>query len=221
MKTIKVTGKGMIRLRPDTTRITITITGIYPEYSETIRHSSEDTESLKDIISDYGFERQDLKTLSFDVDAEYENYEENGIYKQRMVGYRYRHLLKIEFDSDNERLGKILYALGNSELNPEIRLSYTVKDQEKAKNTLLGNAVNDAKEKAAVIASAAGVSIKDIQNIDYSWGEIDFEVRPMNRTLMKACAVSSDSIGASSYGMDIEPDDITVSDTVTVIWEIS
>jgi len=29
------------------------------------------------------------------------------------------------------------------------------------------------------------------------------------------------AVGAGSYDMDIEPDDIDVSDTVTVVWEIA
>ena len=62
-----------------------------------------------------------------------------------------------------------------------------MKDPESAKNELLGKAVKDAKEKAAVLTSAGGVTLKDIQSIDYSWGEIEFEVSHINR-LMKACA---------------------------------
>lgn len=219
MRTIRVTGKGQIKVKPDMTRITITLDGMYPDYAETLRHSSEDTDSLKDVLSAFGFERTDLKTLSFNVDTEYESYRENDIYKQRFVGYRFRHLLKVEFDSDNERLGKILYALGNCDLNPEFRISYTVKDQEAAKNELLGKAVKDAKEKAAVITAAASVTLKDIQSIDYSWGEIEFEVSPMNR-LMKACAPVPAACEDACYDMDIEPNDIEVADTVTVVWEI-
>ena len=219
MRTIRVTGKGQIKVKPDMTRITITLEGMYPDYAETLRHSSEDTDSLKDLLSAFGFERTDLKTLSFNVDTEYESYKDRGAYKQRFVGYRFRHLLKVEFDSDNERLGKILYALGNCDLNPEFRISYTVKDPEAAKNELLGKAVKDAKEKAAVITVAAGVTLKDIPNIDYSWGEIEFEVSPMNR-LMKACAPVV-ACADSSYDLDIEPDDIEVADSVTVVWEIS
>ena len=219
MRTIRVTGKGQIKVKPDMTRITITLEGMYPDYTETLRHSSEDTDSLKDVLAAFGFKRTDLKTLSFNVDTEYENYKDHGAYKQRFVGYRFRHLLKVEFDSDNERLGKILYALGNCALNPEFRISYTVKDPEAAKNELLGKAVKDAKEKAAVITAAASVTLKDIQSIDYSWGEIEFEVSPMNR-LMKACAPVV-ACADSSYDLDIEPDDIEVTDTVTVVWEIS
>lgn len=219
MRTIRVTGKGQIKVKPDMTRITITLEGMYTDYAETLRHSSEDTDSLKDVLAAFGFERTDLKTLSFNVDTEYESYKDHGAYKQRFVGYRFRHLLKVEFDSDNERLGKILYALGNCDLNPEFRISYTVKDQEAAKNELLGKAVKDAKEKAAVLTSAGGVTLKDIQSIDYSWGEIEFEVSPMNR-LMKACAPVV-ACADSSYDLDIEPDDIEVADTVTVVWEIA
>ncbi len=219
MKTIRVTGKGQIKVKPDMTRITITLEGIYPDYAETLRHSSEDTDSLKKLLAEFGFNRSDLKTLNFNIDTEYESYKEKGVYKQRFIGYHFRHLLKVEFDSDNERLGKILYALANCVLNPEFRISYTVKDPEAAKNELLGKAVNDAKEKAAVITAAAGVALKDIQNIDYSWGEIEFEVSPMNR-LMKPSAAASDMYEDECYDMDIEPDDIEVSDTVTVVWEI-
>ena len=49
--------------------------------------------------------------------------------------------MKVEFASDNARLGKTLYALANSPLNPEFRISCTVKDPEAAKNELLGKAV--------------------------------------------------------------------------------
>lgn len=220
MRTIRVTGKGQIKVHPDMTRITMTLEGMYPEYADTLRHSSEDTEKLKDVLSAFGFERSDLKTLNFSVDTEFESYKDKGVYKQRFVGYKFRHLLKVEFESDNERLGKVLYALANSPVRPEFRISYTVKDPEAVKNTLLGKAVTDAKEKANVLTAAAGTTLKDIQSIDYSWGEIDFEVRPMNRSLMmEACAPMAAEGG--SYDMDIEPDDIEVSDTVTVIWEIA
>ena len=184
MRTIRVTGKGQIKVKPDTTRLTISLEGTYPEYSEALRHSSLDTEQLKDILSAFDFKRSDLKTLNFNVETEYESYKVNGSYKQRFIGYKFHHMMKVEFPSDNVRLGKVLYALTNCPVRPEFQLSYTVSDPEAAKNELLGKAVTDAKEKATVLAQAAGVALKDIQSIDYSWGEIDFEYRPMNRMLM-------------------------------------
>ena len=218
MRTIRVTGKGQIKVRPDMTRITMSLEGLYKDYNETLRLSSQDTETLTDILSGFGFERSDLKTLNFSVDTEYESYKErDGSYKQRFTGYRYRHMLKVEFDSDNERLGKILYALANGNVRPEFRISYTVKDPEATKNTLLGKAVKDAREKASVLTEAAGIGLKDIQSIDYSWGEIDFEYRPMDGGILAERCMAEPT---AAYSLDIEPDNIEVSDTVTVVWEI-
>lgn len=220
-RVIRVTGKGVIKVKPDMTRITMTLEGLYQDYEETLRRSSEDTEVLKDILEKQGFERTDVKTLSFNVETKHESYQaKDRSWKQRFIGYEFRHTLKIEFDSDNKRLGKVLYALANAkEISPEFRLSYIVRDKEGSKNRLLGKAVEDAKDKAAVLTQAAGVTLKEIQSIDYSWGEIDFEYRPMgsNMLMEKCCA----SIEEDGYDMDIEPDDIEVSDTVTVVWEIA
>lgn len=221
MRTIRVTGKGKVKVKPDMTRISITLEGTYPEYSEALRRSAQDTERLKDLLSDFGFERSDLKTLNFNVNTAYEGYNENGTYKQKFVGYKFQHQIKVEFVSDNDRLGKILYALAHCPVKPEFKISYTVKDQEAAKNELLGNAVADAKRKAVVLTQAADVELKDIQSIEYSWGEINFEVHPMGREMLTESEIDNLLAPLSaSYDVDIVPDDIEISDTVTIVWEI-
>lgn len=217
MRTIRITGKGQIKLRPDMTKITLLLEGMYPEYEKALCRSSQDTELLRELLTKFGFERSDLKTLKFSVDTEYESYEEKKVYKRRFVGYMFHHMMKVEFESDNDRLGRVLYALANCPLRPKFNISYTVKDPEAAKNELLSRAVADAREKASVLTLAAGVMLKSIQSIDYSWGEIDFEVRPMNQMPMLENARIRPS---GSYDMNIEPDDIEASDTVTILWEI-
>ncbi|WP_024865654.1 SIMPL domain-containing protein [Butyrivibrio sp. FCS014] len=216
---IKVTGKGNLKIKPDMTRITITLEGQNKEYAMTLTQSSKDTEALKDILEKQGFDRTDVKTLMFNVDTRYESYQaRDKSWKERFVGYEFKHMVKVEFDSDNDRLGKILYALANAkDIHPDFRLSYTVKDPEASKNELLGKAVADAKAKAEVLSTAAGVNLNSIKNIDYSWGEIQFEYTPMHRDMICSKAMPD---GTGSFDMNIEPDDIEVSDTVTVVWEI-
>ena len=221
MRNIRVTGRGQIRVHPDTTRITITLEGKYLDYGETLKHSSDDTEQLRNLLEFQGFARTDLKTLSFDVETVYESYKVKEEWKRRFDGYKFTHVMKVEFDSDNERLGKILYSLSNCLLQPEFRLSYTVKDPEAVKNELLGNAVQDAAAKAKVLSSAAGLSLGEIQSVDYSWGQINFEVEPMGRDLRMCECLPTAASGGGSYDMDIEPDDIEVRDTVTVVWGIA
>ncbi len=216
MRTIRITGKGQIKVKADMTRLTITLEDNCREYSETLKHSSEATKQIKDLFLAFGFEKSRLKTLSFNIDTEYKNYKEHDDYKRIFVGYSYRQVLKIEFDSDNKLLGKILYALANSPLHPEFRISYTVKDPEAAKNRLLSKAMQDAKEKASVLSQAADVTLKDIQSIDYSFAELDFQINSIQNMLPSKASVPS----MQDYDIEIEPDDIDVTDSVTVVWEI-
>ncbi|MBR1660328.1 MAG: SIMPL domain-containing protein [Oscillospiraceae bacterium] len=219
MRTICVTGKGRLRLRPDLTSIAMTLEALCPEYGDALRCSSEETEQLAEVLGGFGFARGDLKTLSFSADPEYEGYEEQGVYHQRLAGYRYRHIMKLEYPSDNERLGKLLYALAHAAVRPEVRISYTVSDPERAKNELLGRAVADASGKAAVLARAAGVTLKEIQSVSYAWDQPNLEVQPVNRMLLADARMAPKAAGGS-YDLGMEPENIEVSDAVTVIWEI-
>ncbi len=218
MRTIRVTGKGTSRIHPDRTQLYLQLEGIYKEYGITMERSAADSETLISICLTHGFSRQEVKTVSFDINPEYEGYQEDNVYKQRLSGYRYHHSLKVTFDSDNERLSGILRDVAASALNPEIQIGYTASDPEAVKNELLAKAVADSQAKAEILASAAGLAVGQIQSIDYSWGQVDLEVRPM-----RALAVEdsrSFQAKANTYALDIEPDDIEVSDTVTILWEI-
>ena len=220
MRTIRVTGKGQMKVRPDATRITITLKGLSPDYGGAVKSSAEDTDRLKELVCRLGFEERDLKTLQFGVEPEYERFQDKKKgWQSRLTGYQYTHTLKLEFDSDRERLGKTLYALAHSHLCPVFRISSTVKDPEAAKSELLGRAVADSARKARVLTEAAGVRLKGIQSMDYSWGELRFESQPINAPiLVETCAEAGSAEGR--YDLNIEPDDIEASDTVTIVWEI-
>lgn len=217
-KIIKVTGKGKISVKPDMIRLMLHLEDMRETYEETLEQSAVQVEMLRDCFERLGFNRTDLKTINFNVDTEYENYQDKDkAWKRRFKGFKFVHAMKIEFDADNKRLGQVLYALAHAPVRPEFRINYTIKDVEAAKNQLLGKAVADSKEKARVLAEAAGVKLGDVVTIDYSWGEIAVVSEPMARQL----SLAQDSCtSARSYDIDIEPDDIDVTDTVTVVWQI-
>ena len=222
MRTIRVKGKGKISVKPDMTRLLIDIEEVLPTYDEALEESAKATEQMKDMVEGLLFAREDLKTLSFGVDSEYKGYyDEKDKYQKRFVGYKYTHRMKLEFDSDNKRLGKILFQLGKSKLNPEIRIQTTVKDIEACKNALLGKAVEDSVAKAKVLSAASSVTLGEIQAIDYSWGELNIYSEPISLMGdMEPLLSMKNAIEQASYDIDIEADDIDITDTVTVVWEI-
>ncbi|MBO4289985.1 MAG: SIMPL domain-containing protein [Lachnospiraceae bacterium] len=219
MRTIKVTGTGTVKLKPDIMRLRLDLNGKEKEYAKTLKRSSDDTEVLRGLFADLGFAKEDLKTLSFSADPVYEGYEDKqGRWRQRFVGYEYHHRLKLDFPFDNDRLGKILTRLAKAKVDPEFSIGYTVKDPEAAKNQLLAAAVKDAAEKAEILAAAAGVKLLGIQTMDYSIARVEMEVMPARKLM----ATNDMAMGAmeESMDLDIQPEDITASDTVTITWEL-
>jgi uncharacterized protein YggE len=111
-------------------------------------------------------------------------------------------------------LSAILSAVADCEAHPEFKIGFTVKDPAAVSELLLKNAIKDATRKAEVLAQASNVKLGMIQQIDYNWGElhlysdIDMDI--------KMCADMSPMGGA----IEIEPNDIDVSDSVTVVWAI-
>ena len=219
-RTIKVTGKGMLKLTPDTVRLRMELNDTEKEYEAVFRKSMEHAEQVKEAFALLGFDKSDLKTIHFEVDTEYEQYQDkrNNSWKRRFVGYKAEHVLKIEFSRDRNILGKVLYVVAALPSRPEFRIEYTVKDTEAAKNELLAAAVKDSRTKAQTLTEAAGVKLGEIVTIDYSWGEVELVSRPTSR-LMDA-DLRFNSLEEDSYDFDIEPDDIDVQDTVTVVWSL-
>lgn len=218
-RTIRVTGRGKMNVKPDTIELNIFVSKVYPEYAEAMEASAEMTEVLKAAAERAGFDPRDLKTTGFSINMNYEGvYDEKGNWKNKFAGYRYDHNLALRFDADNVKLGKMLWELSDCGADAEISINHTVKDPEPFRNELLAKAVKDSRTKAEVLAAASGVSLGDIISVDYSWGEMQI----YNRTVDNLTFGSNSKISMTeeSFDMDIEADDIHIRDTVTVIWEI-
>ena len=82
-------------------------------------------------------------------------------------------------------------------------------------NNLIKKAVADSRKKAEILAEAAGVRLGPIASINYSWSSLELV---SNRMSMDAVPLMAAKTAAPA--MNIEPEDIDVSDTVTVIWSI-
>jgi len=225
-KELKVTGKGKVSVKPDLIRIHVYITGKESGYASAVQASSDATNDLKEALAKLGYEKTDLKTLKYEVQPGYENYQTwDRAWRKRFTGYEYIHRMKIEIPADNEKLGQVLYVIAHCGTEPEFNIEYTVSDPEAAKDELLRKAIEDSKHKAQILADSANVTIEDILSINYSWGEIDFVTSPYNQIMNYNMFEDDgdyevDNSIPMGYGMDVEPDDIKVTDTVTVVWSI-
>ncbi len=220
MRTVKVTGLGRLTVRPDTVRVEITLSDVRPDYADALQRSAEQTAELRALLADADFAADDLKTLDLRVDAQYEGYDDHGIWKNRFTGYRYTHRTKLEFPVDGARLGKVLGALSGCGARPEFSVSYTVKDPEALTDELLRLAVADARKKAAVLAAAAGAELKEPVRIDCTPEGLSPVVPVMRFARAEAKCLGAPA-NADGFDPGAAPDDLTEQQSAVVLWEIA
>jgi len=215
-RVITVKGVGKVQIAPDLIVTEMSLSAKDREYERTMELASEQLEDIRAVLKPLGFEAADIKTVSFNVSQEYASErDKDGNYFNRFVGYICSHRLKIEFGLDMERLSQVLSAIAGCLASPEFSIRFTAKDKSSVSNALLASAAANAAEKAQVLASAAGVSLGEIVSIDYNFGDLPLYSRT-NYEIADQCLRSAPKM----MGMAVAPDDIEVSDSVTMTWEI-
>ena len=213
---IRITGKGELSLRPDLTVINFTIKMLKPTYKESADYGTALLEHLTNKLESLGIDKDELKTESFNIKAMH-RYEGTDNKEYVFKGYYYDQRMILEINRDAELLNKILNILATTLHAPDIEISYSIKDKEAAKNMMLEKAVKDAKEKARIITVASGVELGRIVNIDYSYSKFEFAVSPYEYRSLKCATMNSMD---EDICLDINPEDIKVSDSVTIAFEI-
>lgn len=215
-RVITVKGIGKVSAKPDLVVLKMSLRAHEMEYERAMEQAAWQVNRLKECLEGIGFERDAVKTSNFDVDTDYASVEDSkGKYKRVFNGFVCKHRLKIEFDFDVVRLAQALSAVAGCTANPELSISFTVKDRNGINEELLRSAATNARSKAEILCEASGVKLGQLMKIDYNWGEISVFSRTrydMEDSCIGMCADSS---------IDIEPEDIDVSDTATFVWEIA
>lgn len=172
---------------------------------------------LKLSLKDYGFNEDDLKTVSYDINQRYGHVKKgiiNKEYQQKFLGFMVEHDLKLEFDLDNSKITKLVNCLKKFSDELEFRLVFSVKDKEGMKKELLINATENARFHAEILAEASSAKLGDLLKIDYGWVDVNFE---SNTDICHAMRLGSE---VDYSMMDINPEEIEITDNVTFVWEL-
>lgn len=215
-RTITVKGTGHVSVKPDLIVVSMTLETENRDYGKTMEFAAGKIELLNNSLEKIGFEKKSVKTTNFNVRTDYENVRDNkGNYKSVFKGYVCRHNLKVEFGFDTGLLAKVLSAVSECMAAPELSIAFTVKDPSFISEELLKSAAKNAKEKAEILTLASGVKLGELTSIDYNFGEInvysDTDYKVGSRMMKAEACLNS---------VDVEPDDISVSDSATFVWEI-
>lgn len=214
VRTITVKGIGKVSARPDYVVLSMTLQSNHMDYDKAMDMAAGHIQHLNETLAAIGFEKGSVKTTNFNVHTDYDRVKDrNGNYKNVFNGYEVTHNLKLAFDLDMGRLSQALAAIAGCLSHPQLSVAFTVKDATAINEEMLRSATANAKRKAEILCEASGVTMGDLIAIDYNWGEMDI----YSHTRYDYC---EDAMPLMAKSIDIDPDDIDVSDTATFVWEI-
>ncbi len=218
MKTITVKGIGNVSVKPDFVVLSMSLETRNRDYETAMREAADRIEHINTSLSTLGFEKESVKTTDFNVRTDYESKKDSaGNYYRVFKGYVVSHRLKVSFDFDTKLLSKALGTIAGCVAEPELSISFTVKEPSAVNEALLKSAAENAKKKAEILCVASGTKLGELVNIDYNWGELNIysgTSYDVGMDCMKMCS-------ETPYSLDIEPDDIDATDTVTFVWQIA
>ena len=150
--TISVTGTGRINIAPDKVTFTAGVETSAPTVEDAVNQNTTQTNALIAALKKAGASDKEIRTSNFSVFPQYE-YIENR--RPRVTGFNAVNTVTVTRKNATDA-SKLLTAAVSAGANQISGLTFGVHDQQKARDRGLQLAFEDAKAKAALLASAAG-----------------------------------------------------------------
>ncbi len=157
---LSVTGSGTVLVESDLAIVTVGVQETSKDVLEAQSTVNEKIAAIKQALLDAGVEESEINTDSINIYANYD-YSDNT---EVIVGYTARNSLSVR-TTDMDNVGSLIDAAFVAGANTLDNVQFTVQDDTQAREQALTMAVEDARRKADVLASAAGLQVASIERI--------------------------------------------------------
>ena len=208
-RTVTVTGSGETLVTADTAVVSLGVNVRMPDALQAQSGANEAVARIRAALTGAGFSEEDISTGYINLYAVY-NYSEDV---EVIAAYNASSTLAVKV-TDMARVGEVIDLAFGAGANTLDGVSFSVSDDAAARAESLKAAVADAKEKAAVLAEAAGLGELEIESIQegsvYSY---DSGVNNFSRkTFGEEAAMDSPTVVRAAK--------ISVSASVTVVFTV-
>jgi hypothetical protein len=207
-RTVSVTGSGKAILTPDIAYVTIGVHTENKNASEAVSANNSQTEKVIAAIKQQGVDEKDIQTTNFSIYPQ-QQYDPNGK-PTGEITYIVDNSVYVTI-RDLDKVGDVLDAAVQAGANSISGIQFDVADKTEALSEARQAAVNDARAKAEELATAAGVTLGDVQTISEGTG-----VYPVPMYDMRASA----PMAAEAASVPISPGQMTLTVDVSMVYEI-
>jgi len=164
IRTLDVSGVGVVYLSPDVVYINIGVNTQNANAAEAVATNKEQTSAVIQALKDFGLAEKDIRTTNFSIWAnqQYDNFgQSTGI-----TTYTVDNTVIVTM-RDVDKLGDLLDDAIAAGANNIYSIQFDVEDKGSANQEARALAVENAKAQATDLADVSGVSLGDIQKISY------------------------------------------------------
>lgn len=210
---ITVGGKGVVKAKPDMIQLRFDVSSLNKDLDVGLADLKAKNAAITSALTSVGVEKSEIKVSNISMNAQYSYGSMKG---RTLEGYKQSCAFMINIALDMDRAQSIYKAIVGTKCGEEISFSFYIKDEKPYRNEAKKLAVANARETAALLAEAAGVSLGKVEEISYNAGG----ATPLRRANMVMAKMEfepeSDGLGMASS--DIE--DISIQESVVIIWEL-
>ncbi len=204
VRTITVTGTGMVTLTPDIAYIPIGVNTQNASAKDAVAENNTQAQAVIAAIKKFGIADKDIQTTNFSIYPQ-QQYDNNG--KLTGILYVVDNSVYVTV-RDLTKLGDLLDATVSSGANSVNSITFDVADKTAALSQARKAAVDQASKQADELTSATGVKLGDVQSISYSDSTPPVPV-PLAR---------NEALGAAS--VPISAGSMQISTTVTIVYAL-
>lgn len=222
---IKISATARASKEPDQVELDISFYGECNEKDECITQYNKDLSAILLALDNIGFDKESIRQSGFKVYPHRESvYEKVGedkddyYYRTEMVkGYEYESHATLLMDADEDLYGNAWLALLETDGSFSFQFDFGLKDEASVEKELLASAVEQAKARAEILASAAGASLGRIASIEHTVRNT-FDGYAGHFLCCEDSCMSTPS--NENMIPDFNPDDITVYCSIEAAWFI-
>ena len=205
---ITVTGTGEVLVPADTAVVSLGVTTTDREVLKAQKKANETIAAIREALLEAGVREEDINTDYINIYARYDYSDE----METLVGYNASSTLAVRV-TDMDEVGTVIDAAFEAGANTLNGVSFSAGDTAEAEEQAMQAAVKNAKEKAEVLADAAGLKVRGIEDITEG-GTYSYD-----RGVMNNFAKAEAAAGASADSTVVQAAKLTVSSTVTVTFK--
>lgn len=183
--TLSIDGQGTGTAAPDMATVTIGVTTQGKDAAKAQNDNAWVSNQIQAAVRGLGIEEKDIQTRNYSF---YPNYSTDKDHRNEVTGYTVNNSV-IVVVRDIKLTGKVIDAALSNGANEINSLDFSASDTKAVRKVALLNAVQDARDKADIIAKGLGKRIVGIQNVSESTGYI--ETRRFGANMLMADAKSA------------------------------